>query len=298
MADKPDYYSVLGITKGASATEIKSAYRKAALKWHPDRHKDDKENAEKKFKEINEAYQVLSDPKKKQSYDQFGHQAFSGGGAPGGNPFAGGGQSGRWGPFTYTYSSSGGGGQGTPFSSKGGPASGWDFGDPFDIFEQFFGGGFRRPQVPRYSITIDFMEAVEGVSKKVDIGGKKRTIKIPAGVDDGTRINFNDFILSISVRPHKLFERRGADVYVRVAIPYSLATLGGNLEVPTVDGDVRLKVRAGTQPGTMVRLRSKGVRHVRGRGRGDEYVRLVVDVPEKLNREQKKAIEDLKKHNL
>ena len=283
MANKPDYYSVLGITKGASAAEIKSAYRKAALKWHPDRHKDDKDGAEKKFKEVNEAYQVLSDPKKKESYDQFGHQAFSGG-APGGNPFAGG-QGGRWGPFTYTYSSNGGQGQGTPF----------DFGDPFDIFEQFFGGGFnRRPQVPRYSITIDFMEAVEGVSKKVEIQGKKRTIKIPAGVDDGTRITFNDFILSVSVRPDGVFERRGADVYVKVSVPYSLAALGGNLEVPTVEGDVRIKVRAGTQSGTMMRLRSKGIKHLQGRGRGDEYVRMVVDVPEKLTRDQKKIIEDLK----
>src|SRR3972149_1673395 len=133
MAAKSDYYDILGVTKGASADELKKAYRKQALEWHPDRHKDDKEAAEKRFKEINEAYQVLSDPKKKQAYDQFGHQAFTQGGG--------------------------------------------------------FGGGspFRRARAkPRYSISVDFEDAVKGVAKEVQIEGKKRKIKIPAGVDDGS----------------------------------------------------------------------------------------------------------------
>jgi DnaJ-class molecular chaperone len=200
MAAKSDYYDVLGVSKGVSADEIKKAYRKQALEWHPDKHKDNKEAAEKRFKEINEAYQILSDSQKRQAYDQFGHSAFSpGGGAPGGfGGFPGAGaQAGRWGPFTYTYTSSG---DGSPSGES--PFAGFDFGDPFDIFEQFFGGGspFRAARIPRYGIAIDFMEAIEGVEKEVEIEGKKRKIKIPAGVDEGSRINFGDFILSINVR--------------------------------------------------------------------------------------------------
>jgi DnaJ-class molecular chaperone len=144
MASKNDYYDVLGVTKNSSAAEIKSAYRKKAVEWHPDKHKDNKAEAEKRFKEINEAYQVLSDQQKREAYDQFGHSAFSpGGGRAGSNPFAGG----RQGPFTYTYTTSGG----------GNPFQGFDFGDPFEIFEQFFGGGtaFRSSQIPHYSINID-----------------------------------------------------------------------------------------------------------------------------------------------
>lgn len=289
---KSDYYDILGVTKSASADEIKKAYRKQALEWHPDRHKDNKEAAERRFKEINEAYQILSDPKKKQAYDQFGHQAFSPGGGFGGAAGQGGfGQSGRWGPFTYTYTTTGGQGGQNPFA-------GFDFGDPFEIFNQFFGGGFGDPRLPRYSISIDFMEAVEGIEKTVEIEGKRRTIKIPAGVDDGSRINFNDFILSINVRPHELFERDGADIYVKVALPYSLAALGGNIEAPTVEGDVRIKVRAGTQSGAVIRLRGKGIKHLRGRSRGDEYVRLIVEVPERLSREQSRFIEELREKGL
>lgn len=293
MAAKSDYYDILGVSKSASADEIKKAYRKQALEWHPDRHKDNKEEAEKRFKEINEAYQVLSDSQKKSAYDQFGHQAFTPGG---GNPFAGGspfGQTGRAGPFTYTYYSTNGG-QGNPFGN-------FDFGDPFDIFEQFFGGGnpFRQARsVPRYSLTIDFIEAVRGVTKEVNIGGKRRKIKIPAGVDDGSRINFDDFILSIHIHPHQIFERDGVDVYVKVAIPYSLAILGGEIKVPTIDKDVKIRIRPGTQAGTTMRLRGQGIPHLHGRGRGDEYVRLVISTPDKLSHEQKRIIEEMKKEGL
>lgn len=294
MAAKSDYYDILGVSKSASADELKKAYRKQALEWHPDRHTGaDKEAAEKRFKEINEAYQVLSDSQKRSAYDQFGHSAFSpGGGAAGfgGNPFAGGTQGGKYGPFTYTYTTSGGQ---NPFGN-------YDFGDPFDIFESFFGGGspFRQQQIPRYSIDIDFMDAVKGVEKDVTINGKRRTIKIPAGVDEGSRIKFDDFILSINIRPHKMFERDGADIYVKVSIPYSLAALGGEIEVPTVEGDVRIKVHPGTQPETMLRLRGKGIVNVRNRGRGDQYVRISIAVPEKLNREQKSVIEELQSEGL
>ena len=172
MSTKNDYYDLLGVTKSSSAQEIKNAYRKKALEWHPDRHQGgDKEEAERKFKEINEAYQVLSDANKKAAYDNYGHDAFS----PGGAGARGGGN-----PFTYTWSS--GGGQQNPFGNV-------DFGDPFDIFESFFGGTpFRQQrQIPRYSVKIDFMDAVKGVTKEFNIEGKKRKIKIPAGVDEGTK---------------------------------------------------------------------------------------------------------------
>lgn len=298
MAGKTDYYDILGVGKNASSDEIKKAYRKQALEWHPDRHQGaDKEAAEKRFKEINEAYQILSDSQKRSAYDQFGHEAFApGGGFRGaggfaGNPFA---QSGRWGPFTYTYTT-----QGASPSGES-PFSGFDFGDPFDIFEQFFGGSpFTRVQrKPRYSITIDFMEAIKGVEKTIELEGKRRKIKIPAGVDEGSRIEFDNFILSIDIHPHEVFERDGTDLYVRLAVPFSIAVLGGQVSVPTVDGELKLRIRPGTQPGTMIRLRGKGVPHLHGRGRGDQYVRLSIAVPEKLNKQQRNLIEELSEEEL
>lgn len=292
MATKSDYYDILGVSKSASADEIKKAYRKAALEWHPDRHKDDKETAEKKFKEVNEAYQVLSDPGKKAAYDQYGHAAFAPGGAPGGNPFAGG-FGGQGGPFTYTWSSSGGQ---NPFGNAG-------FGDPFDIFEAFFGGGNpfggrSRQAKPRYSISISFMDAVKGVGKEVSIEGKKRKIKIPAGIYEGATIDFGDFRLSINIKPDTLFDRQDDDIYVSVGIPFSLAVLGGEIKVPTVDGELKLKIRPGTQSGTMMRLRERGVTHLHGRGKGDEYVKINVIIPEKPNHEQKRMIEEMEKAGL
>jgi len=292
MAAKSDYYDILGVTKNASAEELKKAYRKQALEWHPDRHKEEKEVAEKRFKEINEAYQVLSDPQKRSAYDQFGHQAFTpGGGFAGANPFA---QGGRAGPFTYTYTTYGGG-QGSPFA-------GFDFGDPFEIFEQFFGGGnpFRQQQrsVPRYSIKIDFIEAMKGTTKEVVIEGEKRTIKIPAGVDEGSRINFGDFQLSINIKPSNTFDRDGDNIYATLKVPYSMLVLGGEAQAPTIDGDIKIRIRSGTQPGTMLRIREKGVPRLRGRGRGDEYIRINVLVSERLSREQRRLIEELKEKKL
>ena len=128
--------------------------------------------------------------------------------------------------------------------------------------------------------------------------GKKRKIKIPAGVDEGSRINFGDFMLSINIRPHSVFERDGVDVYTRVLIPFSLAVLGGEIEVPTLDGEVKVRVRPGTQSGTMIRLRGKGITRLHGGGKGDEYIRFIVAVPERLSREQKKAVEELRKVGL
>jgi len=294
MAAKTDYYDILGVSKTASSDEIKKAYRKQALEWHPDRHKDDKEAAEKRFKEVNEAYQILSDPQKKSAYDQYGHAAFTpGGGVPGGgNPFAGG-FGGQGGPFTYTYTTGGGG---NPFGNM-------DFGDPFDIFESFFGGGNpfgrnARQAKPRYSIAIEFMDAVKGISKDVSIEGKKRKIKIPPGIYEGARIDFGDFTLSVNIKPDKLFERQDDDIYVTVGIPFSLAVLGGEIKVPTIDGELKLKIRPGTQSGMMMRLRERGVTHLRGRGRGDQYVRINVLVPEKLNKEQRNLVDKMKEVEL
>jgi DnaJ-class molecular chaperone len=295
MAAKSDYYDILGVSKTASAEEIKKAYRKQALEWHPDRHKDDKEAAEKRFKEINEAYQILSDSQKRTAYDQYGHDAFSPGGMPGGFGGAGGpfGQSGKYGPFTYTYTTGGGDG--------GNPFAGFDFGDPFEIFEQIFGGGspFRQArQIPRYSLTIDFMEAVKGVEKEVRLGGERRKIKIPAGVDEGSRINFKDFMLSINIKSHEIFERDGNDIYVKVVVPFSLAVLGGEIEVPTVDGGVKIRIRPGTQGGTMMRLRGKGVPFIRDSGRGDQFIKISVLVPQKLSWRQKEIIKEMEEEGL
>lgn len=297
MSTKRDYYDILGVSKNASKEEIRKAYRKLALQWHPDRNKSS--NANDKFKEINEAYEVLSDPKKKETYDQFGHAAFDpryagfGAGAPGGGPFAGGQtRTYKQGPFTYTYTTYSGGG--------GGPGIEFDFGgfsDPFEIFEQFFSGGYpfgRREIKPRYGVTLSFMEAAKGCEKEVTIDGKKRTIKIPAGVDDGSRIRFADFDVTIDVKPDETFQRDGADVFVNHQIPLSMAMLGGTTVVPTIEGEVKLKIRPGTQPGTMVRLRGRGIKKLRGfvRAKGDQYVRLQVKIPDKLTRKQKQLIKE------
>ncbi len=286
MPTKRDYYDILAIQKSATDKEIKAAYRKQALKWHPDKNPDKKKEAEEKFKEINEAYQVLSDPQKRQHYDQFGHSAFDPRGGMGGNPFSGA----QSGPFTWTYTT----------GSGSNPFEGMDFGDPFDIFESFFGGGFSRAQQrKRYSLSIDFMEAVKGVVKEVEIDGKKHKIKIPAGANDGTRIRFDDFDVTINVRSHSKYKRDGYDLYVDKKIPYSMAVLGGVTEIATLnDKKLKLKVRAGTQSHALVRLRGEGVPQVRSSGKGDLYVRLIVAVPEKPTEEQKRALEMLKKTEL
>lgn len=291
MATNRDYYDILGVSKGSSLDEIKKAYRKLALEWHPDRNKA--AGANEKFKEINEAYAVVSDPKKRQSYDQFGHAAFSreaGSGFAGQQGPFGGGQ----GPFTYTY------------STGGPPAGGFgaDFIDPFEIFEQFFGGGFspRQARARRevYEITIDFMDAARGVTKEVHVpagragdGSVRKTIKIPAGVDTGSRIRFDDFDIQVDVRPNKEFKREGNDLVVDKEITYTQAALGAVVEVSTIDGPLKIRVQPGTQPGTLIRLRGKGVPHVRGSGRGDQYVRIQLTIPTHLSRRQRELLEEL-----
>lgn len=295
MATKRDYYEILGVSKNASVDEIKKAYRKLALEWHPDRNKS--AGANEKFKEINEAYAVVSDPKKRATYDQFGSAAFQpgmGGGSPGQGPWGGGQQ----GPFTYSWSSGGGSPFGGGFEQTI---------DPFDIFEQFFGGGFNRPGGARqrrevYEITIDFMDAVKGVTKEVHLprgrageGSVKKSIKIPAGVDTGSRIRFDDFDIVVEVRADKQYKREGNDLVVDQEISYAQAALGAVIEVPTIDGSLAIRVQPGTQPGTLIRLRGKGVPHVRGAGRGDQYVRIQLTIPTHLTRRQRELLEELER---
>lgn len=282
-----DFYEILGVARGASEEEVKKAYRKQALQWHPDRNKT--AGAADKFKEINQAYEVLSDPQKRSAYDQYGHAAFTQGSQP---PGGGGGQSYRQGPFTYTYYTSGGGG-GQPFGFDVG-----GFSDPFEIFEQFFGTASpfgRSSRLPHYQITIDFVEAAKGTEKEVQVGGKHRRIKIPAGVDNGQQIRFADFVLDISVRPDKTFRRDGSDLIIAVEVPFALAALGGTVEVPTLDGPVKLKIRSGTQPETMIRLNGRGLPHINRGGRGDQYIQIKVTVPQHLNSQQRRALEELLK---
>jgi DnaJ-class molecular chaperone len=291
MAMANDYYQILGVSKTASADEIKKAYRKMALQYHPDRNKG--KEAEGKFKEVTKAYEVLSDTQKRQTYDQFGAAAFEQGGPSGqgaGGPF--GGFGGQQGPFTYSYSN--GGAQGFDF--------GGGFSDPFDIFEQFFGGGNpfgRQQRRSTYSLNISFLEAVKGVTKKVQLEGKTQTIKIPAGVDDNSRIRFGEYDVVIDVTPDKKFKRQGYDIVTEEEISFPQAVLGGTLEVKTIEDDVKIKIPAGTQAETLIRLRGKGVRMLRGSGHGDHYVRIKVMIPKNISTHQKellKEFDDSKKH--
>lgn len=281
---KKDFYEVLGVSKTASKDEIKSAYRKAALKFHPDRNKE--AGAEEKFKEINEAYEVLSNQEKKSAYDQYGHAAFD----PNSGPFGGHTYTQQNGPFNFTYTQSGGNVGGADFDFGG-------FSNPFDIFEQFFGGGaFRQSQQHRletYKISITFLEAAKGIEKEVNIGGQKRTIKIPAGVDDGQQIRFKEFILYIDVLPDNVFKREGNNVFISVNLSFVQATLGDVIEVPTLDGELKVRVKSGTQPNTLIRLRNKGIKDINGYGQGDFYIRLLVQVPTHLTNKQKELLKEL-----
>lgn len=286
MADTNDYYSILGVAKTATHDEIKRSYRKLALQYHPDRNKT--KEGEAKFKEVTKAYEVLGNEEKRKTYDQYGAAAFEQGAGPGpGGPFGGfGQQGGQYGPFSYTYSTNGGG-QGFDFGG---------FSDPFDIFEQFFGGQ-ARPRRAVYSVTISFNDAVKGIEKQVTINGKSQKIKIPAGVDRGSRIRFDDYDVVIDVTPDPKFGRDGYDIVTQQDISYSHAALGGELKVETVDGDVTIRVPAGTQPESLIRLSGRGVPRLRGGGRGDHYVRIKVAIPKKLSKRQKELLEELEKED-
>src|SRR3989339_1942519 len=281
-----DYYETLGVAKGASEQEIKTAYRRQALKWHPDRNKTAEANS--KFKDVTKAYEVLSDPKKREMYDQYRESAFNRGG-PGGFGGGGGGQSGN--PFE------GFGG----FSSQG--FENVDFGgfsDPFEIFEQFFGfqspfsrGGRRQQRRDVYEITLTFEEAVDGVKKTMIVKGEEKSFQIPAGVDDKMTIRFSDFDFQVRVKPPPYFKRKGQDIYFEKEISYSLAVLGGVTEVPTINGTIRLKIRPGTQSGTTVKLHDQGVPYPQSNRKGDEYVIYKINTPTRVSGRAKELLKEL-----
>jgi len=285
MANK-DYYQTLGINKGASVDEVKKAYKKLAREYHPDVAKD-KTTAEEKFKEINEAYQVLSNPQKKQQYDQFGFAGNNAGGQ-GTGPFGGFGQGGQ----SYSYT--------TNFD---------DF-DLGDIFEGIFTGGFKRKgRDEQYILNINFLDAVNGITKETVIKGKNIKINVPAGANTGTKIRFEgmgekarhqgypsgDLYIVVQVNPHKEFKRQNEHVFTFLEISLTTAVLGDQIEVNTVQGKVKLKIPSGTQNNTQFRLKGKGIKRIRGNGTGDHYVTVEIKIPTKLNRNAKKLFEELSK---
>jgi curved DNA-binding protein len=302
MAEKRDYYEVLGIKKEASADEIKKAFRKKAMQYHPDKNPGDK-TAEEKFKEVNEAYEILSDADKKDKYDRFGfagvdpNAAFSGAQSQGQRP----------GGTYQTY----GNFNGTDFEYF--DFGGRGFGDLFG--DLFGGGGFGNAQkqaVPRKGanlqagITITFEEAAFGIKKRVRVNDKTIDITIPGGIENGSKISLKgqgqpsanggqngDLIVVINVQPHSRFTRKGPDLYIDVPITVPQAALGAEIIVPTLTEKVSYKVPPGTQPNTVFRLRGKGITDSKNKKTGDLYVKILVKIPTNLTKEQKDLLEKL-----
>lgn len=353
---KEDYYELLGVARDVSADDLKKAYRKLAVKYHPDKNQGDKA-AEEKFKQISEAYDILRDPEKRAAYDRYGHAAFQQGGM--GRGPAGGGAGGFHDPFDIFREVFGGGGGG------GG------------IFDDLFGGGGGGPQRGsdlRYDMEISLEEAAAGVEKEISFRklaacghcsgsgaepGSKRvrcatcnghgqvtssrgfftfrqvcpscagagsrvekpcgkchgegrvqetvkvSVRVPPGVDTGTRLRMagqgesgqqgatpGDLMIMIHVAAHDVFERQGDDLFCEIPIKFTLATLGGTIQVPTLSGKASLKIPAATQSGTTFRLRGKGMPALRGGNHGDQLIRVHVEVPTSLTAEQKKKLED------
>lgn len=293
---KRDYYEILGVSKNASDDEIKKAYRKLAVKYHPDKNPGDKE-AEAKFKEINEAHDVLSDKQKRARYDQFGH---AGVGGASGNPFSGGGNPFAGGAFNYN-------GQTFNFDFGGGGAFDDILGNLFG-----FGAGARRARRGadyQTSVTLTFEEAIFGTSKKVsDSSGGEINVKIPAGIDDGMSIRLRgkggpapeggtepgDLYVRVKVKPHKTLTREGAIILSEKTISMVDAALGCEVEIETVDGPVTMKVPAGTQSGTPFKLSGHGVPFRNDGDRGPHIVTIVVETPKNLSRRQKELLEEFK----
>ena len=350
---KPDYYDLLGAQRGATPDDLKKAYRKLAMKYHPDQNPGDAE-AERKFKEINEAYDVLSDERKRAAYDQFGHAAFdqTGGGRPGGFEFSFGG-----GSFADVFDDLFGEFMGGQQRSRGAGTRGADLRYNLEIsLDDAFRGRKAEVNVPstvscddcRGTGSRDAAEPTscgtcQGVGKvRAQQGfftiertcpacqgagyvienpcsacrGSGRTartrtlnIDIPRGVEDGTRIRLSgegeagvrgampgDLYVFVSVRPHGLFQRDDMNLHCRVPIPMTTATLGGDVEVPTLDGKrSRVSIPAGTQTGTQFRLRGKGMPALRGRGVGDLYIQATVETPRNLTSRQKELLRQFEK---
>ena len=335
MEAKRDYYEVLGVDRNADQNAIKKAYRKLAKKYHPDTNAGNAE-AEQKFKEVTEAYDVLGDKEKRKMYDQFGHAAFdqtAGAGAGYGN--AGAGSGGPGGGFWRTYSSGGPGGGYQEYHFEGGYMDDI-FGDIFgDIFNHgsgtggggrssrssgFGGSGFRGGSFPQKGsdvhadVTVGFDEAAFGCDKVVRLqdptgrsgGVQSLQVHIPAGIDTGKSIRLKgkgipganggeagDLFLKVTVAPKPGYERKGCDVYTTVSIPYTTAVFGGEAVVGTLYGNVVCKIREGTQSGTKIRLRGKGIVSVNNPSvRGDQYVTVQISIPRQLSPEAKQKLRE------
>ena len=293
---KQDYYEILGVKKGASDDEIKKAYRKLAIKYHPDKNQGDKA-AETKFKEVSEAYEVLSDKQKRARYDQFGH---AGVGGNGGNPFGAGGNPFQGGNFDFN---------GQSFNFDFGGAGGADLGDILGAMFGF-GGGARRPRRGsdhQTTVTVSFEDAIFGTVKEINLRGDSMKIKIPAGIDDGMSIRLagkggeapeggqpGDLYIHVRVKPHKHLTREGAIILSEEHISMVDAALGCTIDVETVDGEITMKVPAGTQSGTPFKLSGHGVPMRSDGARGPHIVTVIVDTPKRLNRKQKELLKNLR----
>ena len=286
MAEK-DYYEILGVKKTATESEIKKAYRDLAKKFHPDKNKGNKE-AENRFKEISEAYAVLSDQEKRAQYDRLGAEAFGPGGA---NPFAG---------FDFSqFMGGGGGGRGRRTRRDSGGRGGGTTMDFTDIFGDLFGGGGGggfAPQEPpemQAELAIEFRDAILGSTMNLQVNGDSMKVKIPEGIGDGQKIRVKrggtPIQITVRVRPHPFFERRGDDIYIELPITVGEAIRGAEVEVPTIHGQSRIRIPAGTQSGRTMRLSGKGVK--RKNGAGDQYCRIHVFVPPAAPAEAVEAIE-------
>lgn len=303
-----DYYKVLGVSKTSTQAEIKKVYRQLSREFHPDVNKGDK-SKEDRFKKISEAYTVIGDAKKRKEYDVMRANPFGGPGG-GGNPYARGGAGQN--PFEH-------GG----FSGTGGQTE--DFSDLFgDLFGMGNRGGARaRPRAPRaqkgrdvhHRMNIAFTDAVEGTSIKLSLphtgSSQKVTVKIPAGVNTGSKVRLSgkgepgisggksgDLFIEITVQNHPLFDRKGDDLYLQVPISFKEAVLGCKVEVPTLTGKAKVKIPAGIQGGQKLRLKGKGVPHLKEGGVGDQFVLVNIAVPKDLNAESKKLIEKFDALNL
>ncbi len=295
MASKRDYYEVLGVKRDASKEDIKKAYRRLARRYHPDLNPGNKE-AEERFKEIQEAYSVLSNDEKRKAYDTFGTAEPQ--------PGAGAGRT------TWRWQES---------SPEGFQFSFGDFAGLEDILSDIFGTGEGargrgRGRDIEYQIEIDFETAIKGGTRDItinrDVGGKLVTetisVRIPPGVDNGSRIRVpgkggegrrggsaGDLYLTVKVRPHPIFQRDQNDIYLELPITVYEAALGARISVPTIDGTAVVTIPPGVQSGTKLRLRGKGVPHLRDGERGDQYVVVKIVLPEQMSENAKKKFEDL-----